>query len=53
MDAVQAVDGVSFPPIITGAQVKYGLLNYQSVDVSYTPDAGYLRFYEDTDLVMK
>lgn len=52
VDAVQAVDGVSFPPIITGAQVKYGLLNYQSVDVSYTPDAGYLRFYEDTDLVI-
>lgn len=49
IDAVQAIDGVVIPTI-TEAVVKYGLLDYQSVNVLYNPDAGYLRFYNENDL---
>ncbi|KAA2245484.1 nucleotidyltransferase [Chitinophaga agrisoli] len=50
-DAVQAVEGVVIA-VINTAQTKYGDLPYQSVDVLYNPDAGYLRIYQDTDLLI-
>ncbi|SEW01834.1 hypothetical protein SAMN05428988_1303 [Chitinophaga sp. YR573] len=49
VDAVQAVEGVRIPTIL-GAQTKYGNRDYESVNVLYNPDAGYLRIYDDTDL---
>lgn len=51
IDAVQAVDGVVIPEI-TEVQVKYGLLDFATVNTEYTPDAGYLRFYNDADLII-
>lgn len=48
-DAVQEVPGVNIP-VITGAQAKYGDLPYQSINVQYLPDAGYVRFYDPADL---
>lgn len=52
IDAVQAVEGISIPPVIESAQTRYGDIEYQSVNVMYTPDAGYLRFYDDVDLLI-
>lgn len=49
VDALQQVDGVIIPHIIQ-AQARYGNLPYQSFDVKYNPDAGYLRFIVKTDL---
>ena len=41
-DALQAVDGVVIPEIIT-AEARYGALPYQAVPVEYLPDGGYMR----------
>lgn len=51
IDAVQAVDGVVIPAI-TEVQVKYGLLPFTTVNTEYLPDAGYLRFYDEEDLII-
>lgn len=51
-DELQKVDGVVIPHIIN-AQAKYGALAYTSFDVQYNPDAGYLRLYDDGDLVIE
>ncbi len=48
-DELQALDGVTIA-IITEAQTKYGLLPFSNVNVKTTPDAGYLRFYDDAEL---
>lgn len=48
-DAVQKVEGVVIPTV-TGAQVKYGNREYESIQVKYDPDAGYLRIYDPADL---
>lgn len=48
-DAVQKIEGV-VDCKLTQCQVSYGALDYTTVDVSYTPDAGYMRFYLDSDL---
>jgi hypothetical protein len=50
IDFLQLVDGVTIA-IINEAQTKYGLLAYSNVQVKVTPDSGYLRFYDDADLV--
>lgn len=49
VDAVQAVDGVKTLKL-DACQTKYGNFPYTNVDVLYTPDAGYLRFADDTFL---
>jgi hypothetical protein len=48
-DFLQAVPGVVIAEI-SECQTSYGLLPYTSVNVKTTPDAGYLRFYDDADL---
>lgn len=50
-DAIQAVEGVSDVKIDI-VQTKYGLLPFTSVDIDYTPDAGYLRIL-DEDLTIQ
>lgn len=50
-DAVQAVEGVQ-DVAIDLVQTKYGLLPFASVDIDYTPDAGYLRIL-DSDLTIQ
>ncbi|TAN18838.1 MAG: nucleotidyltransferase [Chitinophagaceae bacterium] len=50
IDALQAVDGV-IVPVVDQAQATYGTLPYQSIDVKYNPDSGYLRIINPaTDL---
>jgi hypothetical protein len=49
VDALQQVDGVVIPHIVQ-AQARYGALPYTAFDVKYSPDAGYLRILNDTDL---
>lgn len=51
IDAVQAVEGVVTLNLAM-CQTQYGALPYTSVGALYTPDAGYLRFPTDGDLVI-
>ncbi len=51
VDELQKVDGVNIVDIIS-AQAKYGALAYQSFSVKYVPDAGYLRFVDNADLII-
>lgn len=51
IDQLQLVDGVLIADI-KSASAKYGDLAFQSFSVKYLPDSGYLRFTNDTDLVM-
>jgi hypothetical protein len=51
-DALQKVDGVVIPHIVE-ASAKYGALAFTSIDVKYEPDAGYLRFVDDSDLTLE
>ncbi|HJT74627.1 MAG TPA: hypothetical protein VJ720_11425 [Chitinophaga sp.] len=51
VDALQQVDGVVIPHI-EQAQARYGSLPYTAFDVKYSPDAGYLRILNDTDLTI-
>lgn len=51
VDALQQVDGVVIPHI-NQCQTKYGGYPFTSVNVQYTPDAGYLRFASDSDLTI-
>lgn len=48
-DDLQAVPGVVIPHIAQ-AQARYGSLAYSVFDVKYSPDAGYLRVLQPTDL---
>ncbi len=48
-DYVQAIPGV-VDAKLTLCQVAYGSLALSTVAVSYIPDAGYMRFYANTDL---
>lgn len=50
-DVLQLVDGVKVIDI-KEAQAKYGALAYTSFRVQYIPDAGYLRIYNDSDLLL-
>lgn len=52
IDALQKVEGVVIPEIVS-ASAQYGLNPYTSIVTEYNPDAGYLKFYnESTDLVL-
>jgi len=51
VDAVQLIPGVTDCKL-EECQASYGALPLTSIAVSYTPDAGYMRFYADTDLVI-
>lgn len=51
IDVLQQVDGVTIVQI-TNAQARYGVLPFQSFAVKYVPDAGYLRFAVDGDLIL-
>ncbi|MVT09875.1 nucleotidyltransferase [Chitinophaga tropicalis] len=51
VDALQQVDGVVIPHI-EQAQARYGSLPYTAFDVKYSPDAGYLRILNATDLTI-
>jgi hypothetical protein len=51
VDQLQLVDGVIIADV-KSAQAKYGDLAFQSFSVKYLPDSGYLRFANNTDLVM-
>lgn len=48
-DAVQAIEGV-VDCKLEMCQASYGALPFTTISVAYTPDAGYLRFYQDADL---
>jgi hypothetical protein len=48
VDAIQLVEGVD-DVAIDLVQTRYGVLPFASVDITYTPDAGYLRI-DDADL---
>lgn len=53
VDAMQAVDGVSDPRIIS-AQTKYAALPYSEVIDERIPDSGYLKIYDEvTDLIIQ
>lgn len=49
VDEVQKVPGVIVPHLQT-CMVAYGSLPFQTIAVMHNPDAGYLRFENDTDL---
>ncbi|MGQ0737672.1 MAG: nucleotidyltransferase [Bacteroidota bacterium] len=49
IDEVQLVEGVVIAEV-TECQTKYGLLPFTAVQVKTTPDAGYLRFIDDSYL---
>jgi hypothetical protein len=51
VDAVQAVSGVVLCDIVSN-ETKYGLYEFTQVGTTYVPDAGYLRFESDDDLVI-
>jgi len=51
VDVLQLIDGVSVIDI-KQMQARYGALPYTSFNVQYIPDAGYLRLYSDSDLVL-
>lgn len=51
IDTLQGVDGVKTPVLIS-AQSRYGALPYSNIDVEVIPDAGYLKLYNTTDLVI-
>lgn len=51
-DEVQAVPGVVIAEL-DECEVKYGARPYEQVQTKYTPDAGYLRFASDDDLVIE
>jgi len=48
-DAMQLVEGIEDPRILS-AQSKYAALPYSDVIDEVTPDAGYLKIYDDSDL---
>ncbi|NNV54519.1 hypothetical protein [Limnovirga soli] len=48
-DWMQAVKGVTDAQMIS-CSATYGLLDYTVVNDKYVPDAGYLKYYDDTDL---
>lgn len=52
VDALQKVDGVVIPHVVN-AYAKYGDLDYSLIEVSYNPDAGYLKLASDSDLVIE
>lgn len=52
VDALQKVDGVIIPHVLS-CSTSYGAFPFTSVDVQYIPDAGYLRFETDADLVLE
>ncbi len=49
VDALQVVSGVKIVQI-NSAEAKYGALPYTSINIRYTPDAGYLRIVTPSDL---
>jgi hypothetical protein len=51
VDAVQDVQGVVSLELMQ-CQTQYGAYPYSNVDVFYTPDAGYLRFADDSYLTI-
>jgi len=51
VDQLQAVPGVVIPQV-DELQARYGTNAYAAIDVTYIPDSGYLRIYNDADLVI-
>jgi hypothetical protein len=51
IDFIQAVKGVVIADLIS-VETQYGAFPFAPVIVKYTPDAGYLRFDSDSDLVI-
>jgi len=51
VDALQAVDGVVIPHI-ESCSTSYAAFPFTTVNVQYLPDAGYLRFENDADLIL-
>lgn len=51
VDALQQVDGVVIPHVVS-CLTSYGTFPFVGVNVQYLPDAGYLRFENDSDLVI-
>jgi hypothetical protein len=50
VDAIQVIEGVKDLRVDT-VQAKYGALPFTSINIDYTPDAGYLRI-ADADLII-
>lgn len=51
IDRLQQVDGVVVPHVLS-ASARYGALPFVGFSVEYQPDAGYVRFAEETDLTI-
>lgn len=51
VDRLQQVDGVVVPHVLS-ASARYGSLPFVGFAVEYQPDAGYVRFAEETDLTI-
>jgi hypothetical protein len=51
VDAVQKVEGI-VNAVLDESFATYGNLPLTNIDVEYNPDAGYLRFLDDADLVI-
>lgn len=52
VDAVQKIEGVVIPHIVS-CSTSYGAYPFSTVNVLYEPDAGYLRFSQDSDLTIE
>lgn len=50
-DKIQALDGVVIG-LVKSASARYGILPYATIDVKYLPDAGYLRLFAPSDLII-
>lgn len=52
VDFIQALEGVFVPEVRGCLAARYDTSTFQSVDVSYNTFSGFLRFYDDADLVI-
>lgn len=51
VDSLQAVEGVEIPELLSSS-ARYGINDWAVIDAKYNPDAGYLRIYNEIDLVI-
>lgn len=52
VDALQSVSGVIVPEVRSCQAARFDVLNWQSVDISYSPYSGFLRIYNAPDLTL-
>lgn len=52
VDAIQAVDGVFVPEVRSCLAARFDNASFTGVDIQYAPYSGFLRIYNDADLVI-